>query len=479
VPNSEAKANAFVIMPFNEESNLVYAELIAPPLKEVGYSAKRADSVIDQRSVLSDIVLGIDEADLIVADLTGLNPNVFYELGIAHGLGVPTVLITQSLGEIPFDLKSYRTSEYSTRFDEANKLKQFLREVGAEAATGGVKFSSPVSDFLAQGPAAKRLASAVQVRGAEGSLDGPSVETSDTDDADDADAEPGSLDLLHMYVGSAEAATEILAKIGEETNQIGVLIAAHTERMQKVTANPKGGAVAQSHRIATDVARDLNAYAAALKRELPPLESASEEMIDSGIKWLTLTGPDQDKDEVVGFRLQLAGMYVAIADAMTSTRDYRDSFRDGRGITSQLDKAYDQVTSLLSRVITVMEQTQSFASRGSDIAQELLEAPALHLVLDPDLPCFSDSAASEEQPFRAILISIFDRGVEERAFPRGVAAPERHSQVTWEFDPGETRAQSWIVHPHTHEIQKAWESAHVFIGTEIEVIDPDSVVDLG
>ncbi len=392
----------------------------------------------------------------------------------AHGLGIPTVLITQSIEELPFDLKSYRTSEYSTRFDEAQNLKQFLRDVGAEAATGGVKFASPVSDFLAQGPAAKRLASAMDRSAAKGSRGSQPIADEDGDDPGEDDAEPGSLDLLHAYIGSAETATEVLARIGDETNQIGERISRHSERMQGVMTNPKGGAVAQSHRIATDVSRDLNSYGEALKADLPVLERASDTMIDSGIKWLTLTGPDQDETEVISFRLQLAGMYVAIADAMTSTRDYRDSFREGRGITSQLDKAYDRVTSLLSRVIAVMEKTQSFASRGSDIAQELLEGSALHLVLDPDLACFSDPAGVNEQPFKAILFAVFDRGVEEKVFPRGGPPPERHSQVTWEFDLNEARPESWILHPHTHEIQWAWETAHDFIGSEIAISERDS-----
>src|SRR3712207_7145003 len=46
-----------------------------------------------------------------------LNPNVFYELGLCHGLRVPTVLLAQSMGEVPFDLRSYRVQIYETRFD--------------------------------------------------------------------------------------------------------------------------------------------------------------------------------------------------------------------------------------------------------------------------------------------------------------------------------------------------------------------------
>src|SRR6185369_5698014 len=70
---------AFVIMPFDIEFDSIYEKLIKKPLEEVGYDVKRADSLIDQQNILSAIVQGIAKADLVVADLTLTNPNVFYE----------------------------------------------------------------------------------------------------------------------------------------------------------------------------------------------------------------------------------------------------------------------------------------------------------------------------------------------------------------------------------------------------------------
>ena len=441
-----------------------------PSLEEVGYSVKRADSVIDQRSVLSDIVLGIEGADLIVADLTGLNPNVFYELGIAHGLGIPTVLITQSIDELPFDLRSYRASEYSTRFDEAQKLKDFLREVGGEAAKGGVKFASPVADFLPDGPAALRLQASMDggtARGLSREVAPASVGENPEDPDDDEEGEPGTLDLLHSYIESVGRSTSTLEHISEETGAMGSQIEAHTGRMQEAVASSKPGSVAKVHRIATDVAKDLTAYGNVLQQELPALEQASEEMIDSGIAWLTRTGKDQDQKEVEDFRLQLAVMYVAIAEAMASMRAYRNSFAEAKGATTQLDKASDRVVGLLGRLLTVMEKTQSFASRGCDIAQELADASELHLVAEPLVECFVDANGNEPQPFNAVLIATFNRGVVEQALPYTGEALAKHEPVSWALNEQHVFPESWYRHPYTGLIELAWSDSPEFAGQEI------------
>src|SRR4051812_44657212 len=112
---------AFVIMPFDPEFDAVYTDLIVPPLREAGFEVQRADDVDARQNVMVDVVRGIAEADVVIADLTTGNANVFYELGLAHALGVPTVLIAQesSREDIPFDLRQYRTEFYDTHFQRA------------------------------------------------------------------------------------------------------------------------------------------------------------------------------------------------------------------------------------------------------------------------------------------------------------------------------------------------------------------------
>jgi len=102
----------FVIMPFvSQWSAHVYQDVIVPAARSEGLASKRADEMMG-RDVLQDIWHGIYSARLIVADLTGHNANVYYELGIAHTLGKKVILLTQDINTIPFDLRQQRIIPY-------------------------------------------------------------------------------------------------------------------------------------------------------------------------------------------------------------------------------------------------------------------------------------------------------------------------------------------------------------------------------
>ena len=117
---------AFVLMPFSQEFDDVYNDFIKPTLEAVGFEVSRADEIKGQNNILRDIIQGIANSDLIVADLTGENANVFYELCIAHHLRKPDIRITQCIDDYPFDLRMYRVLEYDTRFSKIGKAKESL-----------------------------------------------------------------------------------------------------------------------------------------------------------------------------------------------------------------------------------------------------------------------------------------------------------------------------------------------------------------
>jgi hypothetical protein len=159
-------------MPFDSEFDDVYKGFLHPVLKESGFDVKRADDIENQQNILRDIVEQIDRSDLIVADLTGLNPNVFYELGLAHALRKSVLLITQSIEEVPFDLKSYRLLEYDTHFARIENAKGQLSRYTIGFRDGSITFGSPVTDFYpddavqsVQGSAASVGAQEVDGRG--------------------------------------------------------------------------------------------------------------------------------------------------------------------------------------------------------------------------------------------------------------------------------------------------------------------------
>src|SRR5438270_10854450 len=141
-----SKPIAFVIMPFGDEFDAVFEQLIVPALSQ--FDVIRADTRLDQRSILEKIVTGVATASLVIADLTTLNANVMYELGIAHTLNRPTVMIAQSLAELPFDVSPYPVHAYSTQFQHATALTRRLQELGVAHIQGTVEFASPVADYL-------------------------------------------------------------------------------------------------------------------------------------------------------------------------------------------------------------------------------------------------------------------------------------------------------------------------------------------
>jgi len=92
----------FMIMPFTSALKPVY-QVVSQTLREEGWTVLRADEIVRPRRITDAILQATLMSDLIVADLTGSNPNVFYELGLAHATGCDVIMLTQER-KIPFDV---------------------------------------------------------------------------------------------------------------------------------------------------------------------------------------------------------------------------------------------------------------------------------------------------------------------------------------------------------------------------------------
>lgn len=99
------------MMPFDPAFDAVY-EALKRAGESAGHQCRRADDIWENPSVIQDIVSLIDRSRVVVCDCTNRNPNVFYEIGIAHTLGREVILITQSEHDIPFDLRHLRYLTY-------------------------------------------------------------------------------------------------------------------------------------------------------------------------------------------------------------------------------------------------------------------------------------------------------------------------------------------------------------------------------
>ena len=112
----------FVLMPFREKEapqSLFHDVLVSLP----GWTVHRDDSDLSKPEIWCKICANIQESRAIVADLSGSNPNVFLELGLAWGLSKPFILLTQEIRKLPFDTKSYHVIEYKRAFGHSTSVK--------------------------------------------------------------------------------------------------------------------------------------------------------------------------------------------------------------------------------------------------------------------------------------------------------------------------------------------------------------------
>jgi hypothetical protein len=104
--------DVFILMPFAEDLKPVFEDHITRVVTQVGLKVGRADDFFLHGSIISDVWSAINAAKIVIADCTGRNPNVFYEIGMAHSIGKDTILISKSIDDVPFDLRHLRVLVY-------------------------------------------------------------------------------------------------------------------------------------------------------------------------------------------------------------------------------------------------------------------------------------------------------------------------------------------------------------------------------
>jgi hypothetical protein len=116
-----------VMMPFSMEFDDVL-ETIKTACSGVGMSCYRADDLWNNSKIIQDIFELIYCSSVVIVDFSGKNPNVFYEVGIAHTLGKNVIPITQSIDDIPFDLRHHRTLKYLNNSEGLEELRKGLEK---------------------------------------------------------------------------------------------------------------------------------------------------------------------------------------------------------------------------------------------------------------------------------------------------------------------------------------------------------------
>ncbi len=360
----------FVLMPFDAEFTDVYTELIKDPLEEIGFQVERADSLFNQQQILKDVVKGIANAELVVADVTGLNGNVLYELGLAHALGKRTIMITQSLDELPFDLRAYRANEYSTLFNRAQELKQLLKDVGNAVLQDQADFSNPVQDFA---PDALQVGAQVSVSrpGGESSTQ-PAVQPETAEDVEP----PGVLELLvGMERGGATTAA-LAERISGLTEDVGTRISQHTERLTKAKENLGDRAAGATLAIARDAAHDIDEYANSLEPLIGDFRTSLADVV-AGANALAREGlveGDEDVKSLEEMIKSIEGAERGMESGREGVLSFAQSMLEMPNMERTLTRAAKRAAEVVLAVAKEIETGESEFARVRGLLQERVDA---------------------------------------------------------------------------------------------------------
>ena len=278
--------NAFVIMPFDHDFEVLYTDFIRPVLEQCGFDVERADDIENHRNILRDIIEAIDRSELVVAELTGNNPNVLYELGLAHALKKSVIHLTQELDEVPFDLRSYRILEYGRDFSKIQEAKVRLANIAGAHLEGRSRFGNPITDFYGvttvDGPPGEDAPNASTGSGWQtpAEVEGSSPKFSGQGDGE---GEHGFLDYLVDVNDGYTLATEVSRNIVQALGNLTYDIEQASNELFRITANPNSStptaAVAMCRRLAERFAnfnRDVSAANTAYAEVLENTEDSLE-----------------------------------------------------------------------------------------------------------------------------------------------------------------------------------------------------------
>lgn len=162
------KKRCFMITPIGEAgSNIrqhadwVFNFVLAPVMQERGYEIARADKMHDPLMITDSIFDALTKSEVCVADLTMLNANVFYELGIRHALELPVIHIAQTGTALPFDNAGYRTIMFDRQcYDSMMRLKADINAQMDTIEKPDFNLSNPLTQFRGR----EKLASSSDTR---------------------------------------------------------------------------------------------------------------------------------------------------------------------------------------------------------------------------------------------------------------------------------------------------------------------------
>lgn len=340
-------------MPFEDEFNAVYERVIVPTLSKAGYEVSRADSNIAQQNILRDIVRGIANASVVVADLTTMNANVLYELGIAHALRRPTIMIVQQIRDLPFDLRSYRVVAYSTKFNEIGRLEQSLSDLARHLSENPLEYGNPVVDYLPTGIAQDQLAQPMAARSES----------------------YGFMDFMVLAPPVQDRLEAQMKTINDHIADIGNKLNERAVELREMKAKGGPNLMARAYQKVEQVAKETQDFAEAVDARLPEFRTARKDFEDLYFSYLSSLQVDgKERASVIDAGNAALDLQNRGKEAIQSFEELRSSLIQAKGASRSMNHALTLADHSMELLISEFSLLLAFAVRIKNLIDDKIAA---------------------------------------------------------------------------------------------------------
>ena len=363
---AEGRHTAFVIMPYQPPFQGVYDDLIRAALTNAGFEVTRAAEVTTSAAIMSTVIRGIKESCVIVADLTDGNPNVYYEMGIAHALHKPVIYLAQSIDELPFDIKAYRVIHYTRDYAMMKTAEKELTEVAKGVFDGSTLFGNPFSD--------QERRDVVPMCSEDPASDSRG---GDDDRSPDPDEPPGILDHHATMEEGFEDLRKSTEAIGVETTKMSDKMRTIVDQINETQGDQgyRPDQARQQRTLVRLLAQEMNSYALFLSTENDNFSEATERTRPALEATLSAIEPttDDDVEALHEFLSTLDEAEQPIVEFQQSSTEIASTIGELPDMERSFRRARDHVVAQLRRLAGNIEQIISMTARAREIAQAKLE----------------------------------------------------------------------------------------------------------
>lgn len=274
----------------------MWEEVFEIACAELDLRAVRADKISETGEITDQIFTFLRDADVVIADVSGANPNVMYELGLRHTLDRPTVIVGE-YDRLPFDVNTIRTIQFRRTEGGLIDLRDSLTEALRSAISGSGLPVSATRIWAERGAAPTTVIE-------------EAVEASAADDDDDTADEPGTLELLAEGEAGVLGLSEFLTDATTTLGEISQLTSAATVSIKASDAANKGfaGRLLITRELAATLAEPADDFAESVAGFIGSVNS-----MDPMVRYVAARGVESESE-----RAELQGYYKSLLGLIDS-----------------------------------------------------------------------------------------------------------------------------------------------------------------